>query len=148
VLLAHFATQPGDLPDLPAFLGLHRGRLQEAEEGELATRPRGAAFDEAAAEFLAALEGVGDLHPLAQAPLVLILWRRAGLSVPEQVVEPAAWTARRMASAMQVEAEARISRIMAARMLNRLTEMGLVREITRGKRFRLWTANASVAGVR
>ena len=42
---------------------------------------------------------------------------------------------------MQVEAEAGISRITAERMLNRLAQMGLTREVTGGSRFRFWAAN-------
>lgn len=215
----------GDTARLASFLGLHR-RSSADEEGTSETllfRPQGKEFDAAAAEFLAALETAGDLHPLARGPLVLMLWRLSGLSAPEQVVEPAVWSARHMAqgaetlrflplgrhgrrvwtgygspeerlsahlaavhagareartltlqlvrwaaaarvatawikgdnparviavlasrplaSAMEVEASARISRPTAERMLNRMTDMGLLREVTGTKRFRLWAAN-------
>nr|WP_111299584.1 DUF1403 family protein [Paracoccus saliphilus] len=58
---------------------------------------------------------------------------------PARVI--AVLAARPLASAMQVEAEAGISRITAERMLNRFAQMGLTREVTGGSRFRFWTAN-------
>lgn len=58
---------------------------------------------------------------------------------PARVI--AVLAARPLASAMQVEAEAGISRITAERMLNRLAQMGLTREVTGGSRFRFWAAN-------
>lgn len=48
-----------------------------------------------------------------------------------------------LVSAPAAEAGAAISRITAERMLNRLTTMGLTREVTGGGRFRLWTARMS-----
>ena len=46
-----------------------------------------------------------------------------------------------LASAPMVEQQAGISRITAERMLNRLTGMGLLREVTGTTRFRLWRAD-------
>lgn len=45
-----------------------------------------------------------------------------------------------LVSAEDVTSGARISRMTAERMLNRMTEMGLIREITGAGRFRLWQA--------
>lgn len=58
---------------------------------------------------------------------------------PARVI--AVLAARPLVSAMQVEAEAGVSRMTAERMLNRLAQMGLTREVTGGSRFRFWTAN-------
>lgn len=58
---------------------------------------------------------------------------------PARVI--AVLAARPLASAMQVQTEAGVSRITAERMLNRLARMGLTREVTGGSRFRFWTAN-------
>ncbi|WP_265502845.1 DUF1403 family protein [Paracoccus beibuensis] len=57
-----------------------------------------------------------------------------------KVVE--ALTARPLLSAMEAETMAGISRPTAERMLNRLTDLGLVREVTGHRRFRLWTISA------
>ncbi|CAM3072814.1 DUF1403 domain-containing protein [Paracoccus nototheniae] len=225
----------GDRRDLAGFLGLHRSRDPQPDrdpadpdlDRALALRPRGIAFDEAAAEFLQVMDAAAGLHPLARGPLAMILWRLAGLSTPELTLEAAVWSARDMAqgcealsfvplgrhgrrvwtgfgppgdrltahltaiaaaaregraqigqiarwakaartathdvkgsnparviavlaarplvSAMQVEAEAGISRITAERMLNRMTAMGLIRETTGGRRFRLWAANLAMS---
>lgn len=215
-----------DPSHLASFLGLHRRTMADSEAlGVLAPRPQGAEFEAAATEFLGAVEGMNNLHPLARGPVVLMLWRMAGLSPPEQIIEPATWSARNMAigaeglpfvplgrhgrrvwtgygspadrlaahlaalhaaarearsqivqlsrwaanaraataqikgdsaarviavlaarplaSAMEVEASAGISRPTAERMLNRLTDMGLAREITGSRRFRLWATNMS-----
>lgn len=48
--------------------------------------------------------------------------------------------ARPLVSAEDVATGASISRMTAERMLNRMTEMGLIREITGASRFRLWRA--------
>lgn len=45
-----------------------------------------------------------------------------------------------LVSAPMIEDGAGISRITAERLLNRMTEMGLVRELTGARRFRLWCA--------
>lgn len=47
--------------------------------------------------------------------------------------------ARPLVSAMEVEARAGVSRPTAERMLKRLTDLGLIREVTGHRRFRLWT---------
>lgn len=57
----------------------------------------------------------------------------AGLVIDALVVHP-------VVSAAALEAEAAISRDTAERLLARLQGLGLVREITGGTRFRLWTA--------
>ena len=44
-------------------------------------------------------------------------------------------------SAAMLEAQTGISRDTAERLLARLRDMGLAREITGGRRFRLWTAS-------
>lgn len=59
---------------------------------------------------------------------------------PARVV--AALAAQPLLSAAMVEAETGISRDTAERLLARLQAMGLVREITGARRFRLWTAGA------
>lgn len=219
----------GRLDDLTGFLGLYRGGA--APPGAIPAlpemRPRGVDFDDAAAEFLAVMAGLGGLHPLARGPLALMAWRLAGLSPPERVAEGAAWSAREMAqgfevltflplgrhgrrvwtaygapedrlathlaglrdgatearseilrlcrwadaaraatarikgtnpgrviealsarpllSAPEAEAITGLSRITAERMLNRMTAMGLIREVTGGRRFRLWTARLEAA---
>ncbi|SCY97016.1 HTH DNA binding domain-containing protein [Paracoccus tibetensis] len=50
-----------------------------------------------------------------------------------------------LVSAEDVAAGAGISRVTAERMLNRVTAMGVIREITGAARFRLWRANPSAA---
>ncbi|QDA36969.1 DUF1403 family protein (plasmid) [Paracoccus liaowanqingii] len=42
---------------------------------------------------------------------------------------------------MEMETRAGISRPTAERMLKRLNELGLTREVTGNRRFRLWTAH-------
>jgi len=211
----------GDARDLRAFLGLHRAELQGLEEG-LAARPTGRDFDAAAAEFRDMAGRLAGLAPVARAAALRVLWRLCGLSAPEMLAEPAAWTSRAMAegcealrfvplgrhgravwvdagspaerlarqlaavtaaaadarhelarlaewqaralaamagvkgdnparviralaahpllSAAMLEDSAGISRDTAERMLARLKSMGLAREITGGRRFRLWMA--------
>ena len=213
----------GALTDLPGFLGLHR----RAGETAGAARLRGPDFARGAAEYLARLAAGGALHPLVQGCLAGLLWRQAGLSPPDRVIEPAVhaarlmaqgcerlsfaplgpagrrvWTAggaveerlaahlaalstgarasreeirrieawaaearratagirgenagrviavlaaRPLASAEDVAAGAGISRMTAERMLNRMTELGVIREITGASRFRLWRANPAAA---
>lgn len=46
--------------------------------------------------------------------------------------------ARPFVSAMETETHARISRPTAERMLTRLEDLGLTREVTGHRRFRLW----------
>jgi hypothetical protein len=53
--------------------------------------------------------------------------------------------ARPLVSAEDVATGAAISRMTAERMLNRMTAMGVIREITGAARFRLWRANQSAA---
>lgn len=211
----------GALTDLPSFLGLHR----QAGAAASAARLRGPDFERGAADYLARLAAAAELHPLVRGCLALLLWRRAELSPPDRVIEPAVhaarlmaqgceclpfaplgpagrrvWTAgggvearlaghlaavaagaragrdeiRRLAawaagareatacirgenasrviavlaarplvSAEDVAAGAGISRMTAERMLNRMTAMGVIREITGAARFRLWRSNPS-----
>jgi Fic family protein len=51
--------------------------------------------------------------------------------------------ARPLVSAEDVATGAGISRMTAERMLNRMTNLGVIREITGASRFRLWRANPS-----
>lgn len=215
----------GALGDLPGFLGLHRAGGPDAEAGQGAGQGglRGPDFWQGAADYLARVAAADGLHPLARGPLAMLLWRRAGLSPPERVIEPAVhaarlmargceglrfvplgtggrrvWTlggpvearlaahlealrrgaraareelarvaewavraraatagvrgpnpgrviavlaARPLASAEDVARAAGISRMTAERMLNRMTDLGMIREITGASRFRLWCAN-------
>jgi hypothetical protein len=214
----------GALTDLPGFLGLHR---TAGSEPGAAARLRGPDFARGAADYLARLAAAAELHPMVRGCLAGLLWRQAGLSPPDRVIEPAVhaarlmaqgcerlsfaplgpagrrvWTAggaveerlaahlaalstgarasreeirrieawaaearrataairgenagrviavlaaRPLASAEDVATGAGISRMTAERMLNRLTEMGVFREITGASRFRLWRANLSFA---
>lgn len=50
--------------------------------------------------------------------------------------------ARPLVSALEAEAQAGVSRPTAERMLRRLSDLGLIREVTGHRRFRLWTAAA------
>ena len=214
-------SDPARLRD---FLALHRSPDQDdaAWSAPLSERPSGAAFDAAAADFLAATADLAGLHPLARAPAARMLWRLADLSPDGAAIEGAVWAARDMARAAPgltflplgrhgraiwadggpaerrlsrhlaavaqgaedaartldrlaawaqaardasaaikgsnpariiaalaahpvlhtagVEAQAEISRDTAERLLARLRDMGLVREITGARRFRLWAA--------
>ncbi len=209
----------GDPADLRGFLGLHR--LSDADLTLPGARPVGADFDASAAALMTAAGGYADLHPLARAPALRLLWRRADLSPPELLAESAVWTARQMAqgcealpfvplsrhgrgvwiesgdplrrlarqldavrrgadgarvqmqqltawaaqaraatapikghnlarviavlvarplaSAAMVEQDAGISRMTAERLLMKMQTMGLIREVTGARRFRLWT---------
>lgn len=214
----------GALSDLRSFLGLHQSEGIVTLAEPLAARPVGAAFDEGAAEFLAAHAGLGGLEPIARAPALRVAWRLAELSAPECLTEPACWIGRDMAeggealsflplgrsgrrvwidggppaermqrhleAVLQGATEARrelkriadwasrarlavapikgesparviavlaahplmttamvetatgISRDTAERLLARLQAMGIVREITGARRYRLWAAGA------
>jgi hypothetical protein len=83
----------GALTDLPGFLGLHR----PAGAGPAAARLRGPEFDRGAAAYLTRLAAPG-LHPLVRGALAMLLWRRAELSPPGRVIEPAVHAARLMAA--------------------------------------------------
>lgn len=211
----------GDPADLRGFLGLHRLSDPDPDLPAPLSRPGGADFDAAAEGLLQAAAQYGDLHPLARAPALRLLWRRADLSPPDLLAESAVWTARHMAvacealpflplgrlgrgvwiesgdaarrlarhleavrrgadaaraqmqrltewagnarratapvkghnlsrvipvlvahplvSAAMVEEGAGISRITAERLLTKMQTMGLIREVTGARRFRLWT---------
>lgn len=202
------------------FLALHRNPAQA--DMPWSERPVGDAFDDAARDFLDAMEELSGLHPLARAPAARMLWRLADLSPDSAAIEGAVWAARDMACATpglvflplgrhgraiwadggppaqrlsrhlaavaqgttdacrlldriadwtraaceatdtikgqnpariiaalaahpvlhtaQVEELAGISRDTAERLLSRMRRMGLVREITGARRFRLWVA--------
>lgn len=211
-------------PDDPrGFLGLHRVDAAGLAE-PLAQRPAGAEFDDAAQGFLADMQDFTGLHPLSRGPVAAALWRIAGLSATDDLLESAVWCGRRLAGGCEalvflplgrhgrsvwngggapaerlgrhlgalrdgatearaqllrvaawasrareactgirgqnparviaalaahplmntamVEDAAGISRDTAERLLARMAEMGLVREITGTRRFRLWTAAA------
>ena len=83
----------GALTDLPGFLGLHRRTGETAG----AARLRGPDFARGAADYLARLAAGSELHPLVQGCLAGLLWRQAGLSPPDRVIEPAVHAARLMA---------------------------------------------------
>ncbi|MDH2328693.1 hypothetical protein QCN27_17715 [Cereibacter sp. SYSU M97828] len=77
--------------DLRRFLGLHEinGAGRDIEPGLPEVRPTGAAFEAAVADWRAALDGLGPVHPLTAALFGLRAWRLAGLSAPEDVIEAA-----------------------------------------------------------
>ncbi|AGT11418.1 helix-turn-helix domain-containing protein [Paracoccus aminophilus] len=93
LLPAHGSNDPARRTrDLRSFLGLHRveiGGLSDA----LTQRPCGADFDESARLFQHDLTGFAKCHPLTRAAAALMLWRRAGLSPVEDVIESATFTA-------------------------------------------------------
>lgn len=213
----------GELTDLRGFLGLYR----TAQTGlpEIAPRPVGLAFDDAAEGFAEGMAQIAAAHPITRAGFARRLWRLSELSAEGVVIEPATWAARTMAegcaaltfapmgsfgrplwqgfadgpddlatligaveqgataaraalyrlrdwagaardatarikgdnpariidallaqplaSTAMVETAAGISRDTAERLLARMAGMGLVREVTGTRRFRLWTAAVS-----
>ncbi|MBU2958964.1 hypothetical protein Q4511_15715 [Paracoccus sp. 1_MG-2023] len=88
----------GAQSELRSFLGFHAMSGNEANPFIPDLPYRGREFEEAEAEFFAAIDDLGALDPLARGPAVLQLWRQSGLLRPGQVVEPAVWSARHMAS--------------------------------------------------
>lgn len=93
------------------------------------------------------LEAVRDGCGEARAQLIrLAAWSETAAAAtaplkgdnPDRVL--AVLLAHPLASAAMVETQAGISRLTAERQLNRLTGMGLIREVTGTKRFRLWAA--------
>lgn len=87
----------GALEDLRGFLSLHRIEGMAGMGGDLAPRPAGVAFDETAAAFLGTVRPFDRLHPLARGPVMVQLWRLAGLSFPGRITEAAVWSGRHMA---------------------------------------------------
>ena len=92
----------GALTDLPGFLGLHRGAgaVAGSEPGPVsgaAARLRGPDFERGAAGYLSRLDAAAELHPLVRGCLAGLLWRQAGLSPPDRMIEPAVYAARLMA---------------------------------------------------
>lgn len=85
--------------DLRAFLGLHRVARAGLDES-LVQRPCGDDFDHAAQGFAQALAAMSGLHPLAQAGVALPLWRLAGLSPVEDVIEAGSFVTLHAARAM------------------------------------------------
>lgn len=86
-------ARPGPLPAMRGFLGLHEVAGSDLPEA-LSPRPKGAEFDLAAALFADGMGAVAQCHPLTQAGYGLALWRLAGLSAPDDLVEPATAAAR------------------------------------------------------
>lgn len=86
----------GPLDDLRAFLGLRRNADLAPADHALTSRSTGAGFDEAARAFLGDVEALSDLHPLIRAPLHILLWRQAGLSGDDMIIEAAVWSGRAM----------------------------------------------------
>lgn len=94
-------TRPApDLRDLRRFLGLHRA-LGAALPDDLVQRPCGDDFDAAAQGFAAAMEGLHDLHPISAAAAALPLWRLAGVSAIEDVVEAGTYAALRAVTGLE-----------------------------------------------
>lgn len=89
------------LTDLRAFLALHRADNSAFPAQLTAARPTGRDFDESARDFGAAMEQLASLHPLVRGSPARIVWRMADLSIPEELVEGAVWTARDMARACE-----------------------------------------------
>ncbi len=86
-------SRPGPLPALRGFLGLHDIGGSDLTEA-FSPRPKGAEFDLAEALFTDGMAAIADCHPLTQAGYGLALWRLAGLSAPDDLVEPATAAAR------------------------------------------------------
>lgn len=85
--------RPGPLPAMRGFLGLHEVPGSDLTEA-ISPRPKGAEFDLAAALFADGMVSVSSCHPLTQAGYGLALWRLAGLSDPDDLMEPATAAAR------------------------------------------------------
>lgn len=80
------------LSDLRLFLGLHRSAGAVVADAPF-SRPCGEDFDAAALGFTQSIERLNQCHPLTQAAAALPLWRLAGLSAVENVIEPATYAA-------------------------------------------------------
>lgn len=78
--------------DLRNFLGLHRVDVAGLAEDQ-APRPAGDDFDAASSGFLKALDRLSARHPLTRATAALPMWRMAGLSPVEDVIEGASFAA-------------------------------------------------------
>jgi hypothetical protein len=85
--------RPSPLPAMRGFLGLHEVSGSDLPEA-LSPRPKGHEFDLAAALFADGMDAVADCHPLTQAGYGLALWRLAGLSAADDLIEPATAAAR------------------------------------------------------
>ncbi|MBU3032047.1 helix-turn-helix domain-containing protein [Paracoccus marinaquae] len=120
------------------FLPLGRAGRQVREPG-------GAPAGQIARHLRAVTEGAEEARQLLSR---LGAWRMGALEATEKIKGDtaarviAALIAHPLLSAPEAEAAADISRITAERMLNRMTGMGLIREVTGAGRFRLWTAVA------
>lgn len=86
--LRRLCAPPGATRDLRRFLGLH-GTGGANGQGVPELRPAGVEFEEAAAVWQAALDGLGSLHPFTAALFGLRAWRLAGLSAAGDVIEAA-----------------------------------------------------------
>lgn len=83
------SSGPAAPDDLRAFLGLHETDAAADLPETARTRPTGAEFDAAEAEFHAAMSDMTDAHPLTQAAFAFRLWPLAGLSAPGTISEAA-----------------------------------------------------------
>ncbi|MBU2957873.1 hypothetical protein Q4511_08360 [Paracoccus sp. 1_MG-2023] len=130
----HMALDGGAMPFVP--LGQHGRRTWPAS---------GPVADRLAAHLAAAEAGARDARI---AILQLQAWAaRARATVVRNDGDNAhrvigALLARPLVSAMEVEAQAGVSRSTAIRVLTRLQDGALLREVTGGRRFRLWTVAA------
>ncbi|MFC0201224.1 DUF1403 family protein [Paracoccus rhizosphaerae] len=100
------------------------GHLAAVAAGARAGRDEIRRLDNWAAEARRAIEGI------------------RGANADRVITVPAA---RPLVSAEDVATGAGISRMTAERMLNRMTEIGVIREITGASRFRLWRAGLAAA---
>ena len=93
-------TGKGSIKDLRGFLGLH---LQQGPDlpDKLLPRLTGNMFDEAAAEFLAAIENLVEAHDFTTAAFARYFWRLSDLSPDGSQIEGAVWAARQMARGCQ-----------------------------------------------
>ena len=90
--LRRLSGGPGPLDNLADFLG----RKRVAEDGlrQIATRPMGEAFDQAAQDWAILVSDMADLHPITRAAAGFQAWRILGLSGDEGILESAVAAAR------------------------------------------------------
>lgn len=102
----------------------------------------GSPEDRLAAHLIAVHEGAQEARTLI---LGICAWceqaraATAGIKGSNAARVVAVLASRPLISAMELEVQAAISRPTAERMLKRLTDLGLTREVTGHRRFRLWT---------
>jgi hypothetical protein len=85
--------RPGPLPAMRGFLGLHEVPGSDLPEA-ISPRPKGAEFDLVAEVFADGMAAVVGCHPLTQAGYGVALWRLAGLSNADDLIEQATAAAR------------------------------------------------------